>query len=120
MAIDKNLFFIVLLKEGWKQFKIISIVFLGITLTTAILLITTLPKTAVFLGSCIATIIITPLVINWKEYRNKIYKDISSPNMYYQINISDSTWKDLQKKETARYHIQANSNFQKIDVHMVA
>ena len=57
-------------KEAWHQFKTVGLVFLGMVLLTAGLLMTNLPKATVLWSSCVGTILVTILSLNWQEHRN--------------------------------------------------
>lgn len=63
-------------KDEWKEFKIISLIFLGIVLTGSILLMTTIPKTTIIWSSFIAGMIIPVVIFYLRERHKKRYNKV--------------------------------------------
>ena len=59
------------LKEGWRELKTVSLIFLGIVFFGSILLMTPLPKAVILWSSFVAAIIMPVFMLPWEESRKK-------------------------------------------------
>ena len=76
MPTENHLSIQAIIKEGWQEWKTVSLIFLVIVFPAAALLMTTLPKSAVLWGSFMVAIIVPPLILSWKERRKKRHNEV--------------------------------------------
>ncbi|SRR5712691_759048 len=65
-------------KEGWQEFKIVGLVFLGIVFLGAALLMTPLSKATVIWGSFVAGMLLPPFFLYWGERRKKRSEEVKT------------------------------------------
>ena len=76
MSTENHLSIQAILKEGWQEWKTVSLIFLVIVFPAAALLMTPLPKSVVLWGSFMIAIIVPPLILSWKERRKKRHNEV--------------------------------------------